>query len=462
MASAYITSSSSETQAGGQRRLAKGAPVRVVKNRGASPVSFAYHRCMSIEQEPPLPEPDRVSQPMLWEFVRLADYRVPSPAGASAALEKWTSLRQLFRRDEQNQQDEQAPVKSEDELRLLSQSRLHGLARPIDWRGAAAALDAALADWLQASNADTAVRFVIGQPHCGHPEILAHWATRHDAIRIEAPSSEQILGDDSAWLEAWPAIDRLWVLANLEHCYLRHANGLGLVRRLLEQAASGALGRGVIACDSWAWAYLQEVWPLPQPGALTLQAFDGQRLSHFLAELMPCPVRDRLRFCNARTGNEVHLELGENNAAVSPEVNQLAIYSRGNIGCAWNSWRASLRATPDQGEDGTEQAGETQAGADPGAEIVWVSAVRQEPVLPAEKGEGLVFILHALLLHNGLPATLLPELLPQPGHRIASSVLQLQTQGVIALADGRWQISASAYAVVREFLRRRGFLRDNF
>ena len=74
----------------------------------------------------------------------------------------------------------------------------------------------------------------------------------------------------------------------------------------------------------------------------------------------------------------------------------------------------------------------------------------------------MAFILHALLLHNGLPVSVLPELLPQPEHRIASHLLQLQALGVVVLAGERWQISASAYAVVREFLRRRGFLKDEF
>lgn len=41
---------------------------------------------------------------------------------------------------------------------------------------------------------------------------------------------------------------------------MRHAGGLTLVRRLLERAVSGQLGRGLIGCDSWAWAYLQKVW----------------------------------------------------------------------------------------------------------------------------------------------------------------------------------------------------------
>ncbi|EXI78311.1 MAG: hypothetical protein AW10_03155 [Candidatus Accumulibacter appositus] len=429
---------------------------------------------MIMDQEPSAQQPAGALPPALWEFVRLADYRLPNSVGASAALEKWTSFKRLFRYGDE---EEQAPVKAEAELRMLSDSRLQALVQPIDWHCAAAALDLALADWLHTSKPDRPVRFVVGQPHCGHPEILAHWAARHRLHRVAAPSVEQILGGDERWREDWPSGDRPWVLPNLEHCYLRHADGLGLVRRLLAQAVSGALGRGVIGCDSWAWVYLQEVWPLPQPDALTLQAFDGARLSRYLGNRVSREKGGCLRFCNAVTGKEIQLACGPDDSKVSPEVNQLAVHSRGNIGVAWTAWRALLRSLPEQERpaepkpeskkheqsDEAERAAQgAQADDDFAAETVWVSASLQEPPLPAEKGEGMAFILHALLLHNGLPVSVLPELLPQPEHRIASHLLQLQALGVVDLAGGRWQISASAYSVVREFLRRRGFLRDEF
>jgi small conductance mechanosensitive channel len=53
----------------------------------------------------------------------------------------------------------------------------------------------------------------------------------------------------------------------------------------LRGPASGRLGKGIIGCDSWAWAYLQWVWPLAQPEALTMQAFDGEKLTRLFAFL---------------------------------------------------------------------------------------------------------------------------------------------------------------------------------
>lgn len=421
---------------------------------------------MSIGKHPPAQPQDSAPPPTPWQFVRLGDYRLPGPLGATAALERWASLKRIFGR---GSEPELPPVKAEADLRALSQSRLQNLARPIDWRCAVPALNAVLAEWQQAAPVGEAVRFVIGQPHCGHAQILAQWAADHRAAMVEAPSVDRLLGDDGRWLDDWPAADRLWVLPNLEQCYLRHADGLGLVRSLLERAASGALGRGVIGCDSWAWAYLRRVWPLPQPAALTLQAFDGPRLSRYLAELVSCPGRDCLHFRNATTGKELRLEPGSGDAEVSPEVNYLAVHSRGNIGVALHSWRSALRAVPEQEQQVQPEAPAEVAASLPAAvpdaevdDIVWVSTALREPVLPAEGGEAMVFLLHGLLLHNGLPASLLPELLPQPRHRIASCLLELQALGVVVMAGERWQVSVAAYSVVREFLRRRGFLRDDF
>jgi hypothetical protein len=117
------------------------------------------------------------------------------------------------------------------------------------------------------------VRFVVGQPFCGLGETLGLWGSSHDAVSVAPPSFEDILAGGGRWFESLGGGDGLWVLPSLEHCYLRHAHGLELVRRFLDLAQSGRLGRGVIGCDSWAWAYLRHVWPIDQADAVTLQAF---------------------------------------------------------------------------------------------------------------------------------------------------------------------------------------------
>ncbi|TVS20661.1 MAG: hypothetical protein EA424_02850 [Planctomycetaceae bacterium] len=85
-----------------------------------------------------------------------------------------------------------------------------------------------------------------------------------------------------------------------------------------------------------------------------------------------------------------------------------------------------------------------------------------EPVLPAETGEETFFVLHALLLHNGLPAERLCELLPMLRSQILSNLLQLESLGLVESCDGCWRVSALGYASVRDLLDEHQYLTDPF
>ena len=74
---------------------------------------------------------------------------------------------------------------------------------------------------------------------------------------MSPPPYEAVLSGDDRWLADLGEPGGPWVLPELERCFLRHAAGLSLVRKVLERAASGHLAAGLIGCDSWAWAYLQ-------------------------------------------------------------------------------------------------------------------------------------------------------------------------------------------------------------
>ncbi len=394
----------------------------------------------------------------LWQFVRLRDYRVPDVPARSAAAKSWSAFKDLFHRVDE---EALAPIKKEAELRALPEIRLQHLVPPIDWSVAAAALDTSLEDPLHSTATIATVQFVIGPPHCGHAQIVRQWGVRHDAELIEAPTVEQILAGDQRWFDAWPGPDRRWVLPDLERCYLRHASGLALVRELFARVANSDAGRGLIGCDSWAWAYLQRVWPLARPDALTLQGFDGDRLSRLFAQFAAAQRSGRLRFRNARTGDDM-LSLAADAQEASPEIIQLAAHCRGNVGTARSYWRQRLRAEPE--EDGQDlKTNPAQLPASEAAEeIVWVSAARQESAAQLEADEDSAIVLHALLLHNGLPAALLPELLPLPHHRCLAVLMKLREPGLVQLQDGRWSVDPLGYALARELLRGRDYLTDDF
>lgn len=405
---------------------------------------------------PPPATLDDAHRAKLWEFVPVAGYEVPRVPARSALANAWSSARRTFLGAGE---EAKAPVKDEAQLRALQEVRLEHLVPALDWRAAAAALDKQLETWVRTP--DRPVKFVIGQPHGGHAAILRQWGAMRGAAIIEAPDRGEILAGEARMPDGRPVSGRPWVLPNLEHFYLRHARGLSLVREVLEASESGRLGPGVIGCESWAWAYLQYVWAVPRPDALTLQAFDGPRLAQLLASGVTSPARQRIRFRNARTGNDI-LSVPVAVEGVGAEIAQLAAHCRGNAGTAIRYWRERLRAEPERDEAGPGEDGSEKGAVDEGEESIWVSAGMQEPAAFAELDEEIALVLHALLLHGGLPPALLPELLPLSHHQCMAILLRLRNAGLAQCRDERWSVEALAYATVRELLRSRDYLVDGF
>ena len=402
----------------------------------------------------------REQKTSVWELVPVADYRLPQTPAAHAAQARWVSLKRLFAgpRDE-----DEAPACAEDAVRRLPAQQLDALVAAVDWGPGAEILQRAL----EAGNTDSAVRFVIAPPRSGHVELLRRWATEQGARWIEPPKYDDILEVGPAWLAGWPSDARCWVLTRLEHCWLRHPAGLALIRELLDRALSGRLGHGVIGCDSWAWAYLRYVATLPTPSALTLQAFDGKRLAALFRDLVAVDAPAQVRFCDAQTGKRFLAVDGEDDDAGGAELQSLAARCRGNAGLARELWRARLRVEPRSGPDTNEESADQDAA--PAAnghrdgKTVWVAAPAEEPVLAADDDEELALLLHALLLHNGLPGPLLAELLPLPPFRVQAMLHRLASAGlVMAAPTGHWHMTAAGYPWARGLLQAQGLLLDDF
>jgi hypothetical protein len=385
------------------------------------------------------------------------DYCLPADSTPAALRRKWRLLAQLFSR--QDQRDTLA--QPEATLSSLPPAQLDRLAPPLRWGGAARAFDQIYAT--KAGNAPTpgVIGILVGQPFCGHADILAHWARERSARLLAPPTAQEILAADVQWLtrccDSGPG---LWALPALERCYLRNANGLALVRGFLDLAFSGALGPGVIGCDSWAWAYLQRICAWPATPVLTLQAFDGAALTTLLLQPQAQPTQ-AVRFLSAHSGTSLlpEPEDGEEDAAapVSPELRQLAARCRGNLGVAWHFWRERLRTATEP------QKAQTGDDAPPPTDAVWV-APELEPRAPAsDAGDETALVLHALLLHNGLEAPLLATLLPIAAAHLNLQLLHLHALGLVERQDAdRWQVTPLAYPGVRAFLRARGYLTDSF
>ena len=385
------------------------------------------------------------------------DYCLPADSTPAALRRKWRLLAQLFSR--QDQRDTLA--QPEATLSSLPPAQLDRLAPPLRWEGAARAFDQIYAAKAGNAPAPGVVGILVGQPFCGHADILAHWARGRSVRLLEPPTAQEILAADVQWLtrccDSGPG---LWALPALERCYLRNANGLALVRGFLDLAFSGALGPGVIGCDSWAWAYLQRICAWPATPVLTLQAVVGAALTTLLLQPETQPTQ-AVRFLSAHSGISLlpEPEDGEEDAQtpVSPELRQLAARCRGNLGIAWHFWRERLRTAIEP------QATQTGDDAPPPTDAIWV-APELEPRAPAsDAGDETALVLHALLLHNGLEAPLLATLLPIAAAHLNLQLLRLHALGLVERQDAdRWQVTPLAYPGVRAFLRARGYLTDSF
>lgn len=398
--------------------------------------------------------------PPLWEYVPAAAFSLPSAAVSHIARNRLFVLRRLLR---QENTANEASLKPEAKLRVLPEKQLARVAPAPAWDEAAAALHTALTEWLAQKEAPAPVVLLVRPPHSGQTGILTAWAEQQTKKVFQSPSPEQVLAGDEDWFPHPQDDEEPWVFAALERAYLRHASGISLVRRFLDRASSGALGRGIISCDSWAWAYLQRIWHGRLPATLTLQAFDKDRLSRCFHELANGSRRKPLRFFQT---NNRHTVLPTEDPDTAPGeksgfLHALAAHSRGNLGVAWAVWRASLRSEPDDVEVAAAASAEA-----PGSRLstVWVQAWEELelPELPPGSGQDEAIVLHALLLHNGLPLDTVQQCLPLSPNQVMETLLRLEDAGLLAHRAPLWQVTDLGYPAARRFLQAGGYLVDAF
>ncbi len=391
-----------------------------------------------------------------WQFAPAGDFKPPAPPVGYAAQ---SGLAALWRRLRSQAAKPEAPLKADSDLQTLPEAQARYITPLPRWDEAAAALETELSAWLEADRPDRPVVFLIGPPHGGQTEIVQAAAEAWQWRMLDRPTPDQILAGDESWLAQSAGADRPWVLAGLERCYLRHETGLATIRDLLDRMSSGQMGRGLVACDSWAWAFLRKIWRGRAIITLSQQPFDGARLTTCLQNL----ARGRQRLYRQSNNGHYILPPADPDAEAiktSDFLQHLAAFSRGNLGVALAFWRACLRTTPD---DGIAEEVEAESESSRQATI-WVTPWSQihQPPVPSSADGDQAFILHALLLHNGLPAALLPRLLPIAPSRVNGLLLQLADAGLVEQVGDVWQVAPLGYPAVRQFLLDDGYLTDEF
>lgn len=401
--------------------------------------------------------------PALWQFVPLEErHSPPEPASETIRSTLQNIWSQVFHHAEQNN-DETPGNKT---LESVPQGLLEWVAPMPTWEGdCRSALDDALAHWLARENEDAGIQAVIAAPHSGTVDMVLDWAHQHEFAIIKPPTPQQILENDTDWMDQWihNKASRL-VFPWLERAYLRHHNGLGLVRRLLDWLWESDVPC-ILVCDSWAWAYLTEVHPLDGfvTSPWTLNALSALQLDRWFSQLARREQRADFVFRQNDNGKLIlHHRIGEQTANGSEKTSNylrhLAARSKGIPGVAWSIWRYSLQINDPK--EITKQVQE-KAKMDQGITI-WVTPW-EEIELPhiANRLDGdETFLLHALMLHNGLPDELLPGLLPMTSKRVFGALHRLRTYSVVEAAQNGWQVTPVALPAVRAYLRTEGYLTD--
>lgn len=362
------------------------------------------------------------------------------------------------------------------DLRSIPNHLLEWAAPPPSSTQAVLSLEATLQSWLE--DDESLVQVVLDTPGSGVEQIVKDWARRVGWKIIAPPTVPQILGGGEDWLDdLMRGGGTPFVLPRLEKCYLRHYDGLDLMNRLLDWLVS-TRQKCLIACDSWAWAFLSQAAQveaaLAEPWVLA--PFNGARLQFWLPSLARRTYRGAFVFRRADTGRLIFPRADSDEEEdlrrtipdsldyygewvnVDYYLKQLAAHCRGLPGIVWAWWRRCLQVSNDV-EIGT--AVQQEAALDRGY-TVWVQPWSQlKPVtIPPRWGSEVFFVLHALLLHGEMSAETMGKLLPLNDNQIRQSLHNLAKVEIVNQIHGLWRVTLLGYPAVRQKLENEGYLVD--
>lgn len=405
----------------------------------------------------------------LWNFVQVDEYSVPSNIVSVGKFHK--RFREIFRKISKQDREKESPLKPENDLSKLSEARLkYAVPRP-DWSEGAEQLIKRLQPWIESAEPSKPAIFYLSPPFSGRNELLTHWAELQNIPLVAPPQQKHILGSSDKWFRNWPKSSP-WILPNLEKCFLRRADGLDLIRELLSRVLSGELGKGILGCDGWAWSFLQQVW-LGRPSfTITAQALDAERMKRFIYRSILRQSGDTT--CTFRQAdNGAYLlqhptEKADGYSKKRPAASdyfwqRLTEYSRGNPGVASVCWQWALRALPEE-----DLENETNKSRREQKQPIWVTPWNDLtlPTYPKDEGETALFVLHALLIHDGLDLESLAHMLPADRAGVTEVLLFLRDSELVEEIEEEketlWRVTSAGYPVVRKKLYTNEYLCDPF
>jgi hypothetical protein len=407
----------------------------------------------------------------LWRFIHLDQYNRPSETSRETMRK---GISGLWLRLGWGSKAEES-VFAEKELSQVPQELVDKAAPDPDWSAPLTAMTAVLDSWLDVKVPEFSNQIFVGPPYHGTPEILTAWAQARGWRLVSAPSPEMILTGGQDWLTQFEEDNEPLVLPHLEQCYLRHYDGLTLLRRLLDHIISQSR-RWLVGCDSWAWAYLSKALKVDTvfPTPFILEAFDHERLKIWFQQLAAASGESNFVFRQLDSGkyvlppaagDEVSGDRSQGSDAESSGfLKNVAAYSRGIPGIARAVWRRSFAFVDTMEEDGEERDKEAPTAGDDNSAYPILVKPWSQLNLPGFPGQqvsiGLLMVLHTLLIHGGLWRRILPQLFPLSPMEIFEYLYLLEASGLVESDQGFWRVTPAGYPAVRQALQSEGYLTD--
>lgn len=355
--------------------------------------------------------------PDVWRVVPLADASPPTPTTEARARRWWREVLERWR-GAVGEVDDATPA--EEHLEALDDAWLARLVPhpPVG------AQRAALAEWRGARPHGLLLR-----PDDGSWD-AALGDPGDDGPRVVAPPAEAALGmelpdDVLALLDGDDALH----LAHLERWWVRHHDGLGALRGLLERLGAR---RGPWSADvaPWAWAWMRRT--LAEARGLPAPARPAPLAGPALRDWLGADPSLRLRGSGEPPGDRT--------------FRALAARARGEAGVASAVWAAAMRDGREPGDD-ADGRGRDGGASDPAGDArVWL----RDPAtvdLPgaASLPRDDVLLLHAVLLHGVAGPAVVGAAVGANAREAGVAMRVLEGQGLLERVEAdRVRVAAAA------------------
>lgn len=381
--------------------------------------------------------------PEVLKFQPLGEFTLP-PTPADETIRRFAeNIWRTLRREKED------PFISDDSLRIATTRKLNKIVPPPACGPLLAEMKETFSDWTQDAEPAHWMQLIV-LPPCDHSNVVRSWATQGGHVIIEPPDRESILNGTADVDLPEATGDGVIVIPRLEEWFIRHRNGLKLLRRLLDHLAM-MQRHCVIGCNSWAWGFFEKTVgaDLVLPIGVTLHAFDADRLHAWFSHLVESGEAEGKVFRLNKNGEDIFRLSGDEGSAKSDYLMTLAARSLGIPWVAWHLWRSSLRLAPKDNNRIADQF--------PGEQALWVAEL-DDFHLPKNHVSTALLALHALLLHHSLTAEELSIVLPSVDE---SNLLVALLEAEFVERDGdNYYCCPTAYPTIRQCLNDAGFPLD--